>query len=275
MWECPNLFELGDRHVPLVSIQATPSDHLYTVYHTGKYEAQRFTPETQGILVHGGYFYAPQVMPLEDGRHVLWGWLKEGRSQRISEWTGWAGVMSLPLALSLREDGGVAVEPVPELQALRREHWHLEDLELESEPFSLLEDIQGDCLEIVAEFELTGEAEFGLRLRCSSDGQEQTRIIYRAAQRQIVIERDESSVSPDVERGERTSPVELSAGDLLRLHIFLDRSVIEVFVNDGQTCLASRVYPLRPDSLGLGFLLHSGRAKLRSMDVWALASIWG
>lgn len=275
MWECPNLIQVGNRHVLLVSIQATPSDHLYTVYHTGKYKAQRFAPEKQGILVYGGCFYAPQVMPLDDGRHVLWGWLKEGRSQRISEWTGWAGVMSLPLVLSLRKDGGVVVEPVPELRALRREHWHLEGLELEPEPFNLLGEIQGDSLEIVAEFDLEGEAEFGLMLRCSPDGQEQTRIVCRTVQGQLVVERDESSVSPDVERGERTAPVELAAGEPLRLHIFLDRSVLQVFANGGQTCLATRIYPLRPDSLGLGLLLRSGQVKLRSLDVWALASIWG
>ena len=169
----------------------------------------------------------------------------------------------------------MVVDPVPELQALRREHWDLEDLELKPEPTSLLDDVQGDSLEIVAEFELAGDAEFGLRLRCSPDGQEQTRIVYRSAQGQLVVERDESSVSPDVERSECMATVELAAGEPLRLHIFLDRSVLEVFANGGQTCLTTRIYPLRPDSLGLGLMLRSGQAKLRSMDVWVLASIWG
>lgn len=278
MWECPNLFRLGDRHVLLLSIQATPHDHLYTVYHTGAYEEQRLTPETQGILVHGGYFYAPQVMRLDDGRHVLWGWIKEGRSQRISDWAGWAGVMSLPLAVSLLPNGQVAVEPVPELQALRREHWHYESLELEPVPetatLSLLEGIQGDTLEIVAEFEVEDDAEFGLQLRCSPDGQEQTRIVYQAAKGQIVIERENSSVSPDVERGERTAPVELADGESPKLHIFVDRSVIEIFANGGRTCLAARIYPLRPDSLGVGLFARTGIAKLKSMDIWALKPIW-
>jgi beta-fructofuranosidase len=284
MWECPNLFKLGDRHVLLVSIQATAHNDLYTVYHTGTYQAQQFTPHTQGILVHGGYFYAPQVMHLDDGRHVLWGWIKEGRSQRISEWAGWAGVMSLPLGLSLQPDGGVAVEPVTELQALRREHWHFEDLgfrpeQLNSDPMKCesdgpLGDVQGDTLEILAEFELSDDAEFGLRLRCSPDGQEQTRIVYQAVKGRIVVERDDSSVSPDVERNQRTAPVELASGQPLTLHVFLDRSVIEIFVNGGRTCLATRIYPLRPDSLGIGLFVRSGQVELKSMDVWALASIW-
>jgi beta-fructofuranosidase len=217
-------------------------------------------------------------MCLDDGRHVLWGWIKEGRSQRISEWAGWAGVMSLPLALSLLPDGKVAVEPVPELQALRRDHWHFEDLELgpdepKCESSGPLGDVRGDVLEILAEFDLSQDAELGLRLRCSPDGQEQTRMVYHAAEGQIVIERDESSLAPDVERTESTAPVELADGEPLRLHIFVDRSVIELFVNGGRTSLATRIYPLRPDSLGIGLFARSGTAKLRSMDIWALESL--
>lgn len=275
MWECPNLLDLGDKRALLFSIQATPADHLYAVYHTGTYEVQRFTSETRGILVHGGCFYAPQAMRLDDGRYVLWGWLKEGRSQRISEWAGWAGVMSLPLAVSLQPDGKLAVEPVPELQILRGQHWHFKGLELGLDSAGLLDGVQGDSLEMLVEFEPDGDAEFGLRLRCSPDGQEQTRIIYRSAQRQIVLERDASSVSPDVERGERTAPVESAVGEPLRLHIFLDRSVLEVFVNGGRTCLTSRIYPLRPDSLGVGLFARSGKVILKSMDIYRMRTIWG
>jgi beta-fructofuranosidase len=278
MWECPNLFRLCDRHVLLFSIQATAYDHLYPVYHVGTYKDQRFTPEVGGILVHGE-FYAPQVMYLDDGRHVLWGWIEEGCSQQASERAGWAGVMSLPLALKLQPGGRVAVEPVRELQALREQHWHFEGLELRPEKGDCgssgpLGGVRGDCLEILAEFELAESAEFGLVLRCSPDGQEQTRVVYQAAQRQIIVERDDSSSSPDVERGECAVPVELAAGESLELHIFLDRSVLEIFCNSGRTCLTTRIYPQQPDSLGISVFARSGAAVLKAIDIWALGSIW-
>ena len=283
MWECPNLFRLGDRHVLLFSVQATAYDHLYPVYHVGTYTDQRFTPEAGGILVHGE-FYAPQVMHLDDGRLILWGWIEEGRSQQASGRAGWAGVMSLPLALTLQPGCRVAVEPVRELQALREQHWHFEALEVRPEQSDSgpgdcgssgpLGGVRGDCLEIVAEFELGASAEFGLVLCCSPDGQEQTRVVYQAAQCQIVVERDDSSSSPDVDRGERTAPVELAVGESLELHIFLDNSVLEVFCNGGRTCLATRIYPQQPDSLGIGVFARSGAALLKSIDIWALGSIW-
>jgi len=274
MWECPNLLDLGDKRALLISIQATPVDPLYAVYHTGMYQEERFESETQAILTHGGAFYAPQAMRLDDGRCVLWGWLREACAQRISERRGWAGVMSLPLTVSLLPDGRLGLQPVEELRALRREHWHYEGIDVDREPPGLLSDVVGGSLELSAEFSCEGETVFGLRLRCSPDGQEQTRIVYHSAERRLALERDASSVSPDVDRSEREAPVALASGEPLKLNIFVDRSVIEVFANDGRTCLASRIYPLRPDSLGVGLFVREGSVTLTSLDVWTLASIW-
>jgi len=58
------------------------------------------------------------------------------------------------------------------------------------------------------------------------------------------------------------------------LHIFLDRSVLEIFGNAGCTCLATRIYPHRPDALGISLFARCGAARLKSIDVWALGSIW-
>jgi beta-fructofuranosidase len=277
MWECPNVLDFGDTHALLISIQATPIDPLYVVYHTGTYRDYKFVPKEQDILVHGGYFYAPQVMRLDDGRYILFAWIKEGRSQRISEWAGWAGVASLPLVVSLTHNGRLRLEPARELQTLRSDHWSFSDYTFETNnkvSLGLLNGIQGDCLEILAEFEFEEQAEFGLRLRCSPDGQEQTRIVCKSAEGKIVIDREVSSVSPDVERAESQAPLELVPGEPLKMHIFVDRSVMDVFCNDGQTNLTSRIYPLRPDSLGIGLFVNSGNVQVKSLDIWSLKSIW-
>jgi beta-fructofuranosidase len=66
----------------------------------------------------------------------------------------------------------------------------------------------------------------------------------------------------------------LPPGEGLKLHIFLDRSIIEIFANE-RACLTSRVYPTRPDSLGLALFARGGKAVLKSLDVWKMAGIWG
>jgi beta-fructofuranosidase len=279
MWECPNLLDFEEKAALVISIQATPVDHLYAVYHTGAYKDHKFTSQEQGVLVHGGYFYAPQVMHLDDGRYLMWGWIKEGRSQRISEWAGWAGVMSLPLVVSLLPDGKLSVEPIQEFKTLRSQHWYFENLDLDREMSNeactgLLDEVCGDSLEILTEFEVGGKAEFGLTVRCSPDGQEQTRIVCKLAEEQILVERRDSSVSPDVERQPSIAPLEVIPGERLKLHIFIDHSAIEIFANGGRTCLISRIYPLRPDSLGVGLFVREGDVQLNSLDIWSLESIW-
>jgi beta-fructofuranosidase len=62
-------------------------------------------------------------------------------------------------------------------------------------------------------------------------------------------------------------------GGLLKLRIFIDRSVVEVFVN-GRQYLAMRVYPGRKDSLGVSLRAQTADATLKSLDAWQMKPIW-
>ena len=276
VWECPNFFQLDGQHILIFSVQSQTHGLLYPVYYAGEFQAGRFAPRMQRILVYGSSFYAPQVMRLNDGRTVMWGWLQEQRRQAATQAAGWAGAMSLPMALTWLPEGVLGIAPVEELKRLRRQHWHLENVDLALGVSSLLRDVQGDSLEIEATFEPTAGAEFGIRLRSSPDGAEQTRVVYRGRQggRQtcLVVEREQSSMSTDVDREPQQAPLALDARGQVCLHIFLDRSVLEVFAN-GYTCLASRIYPARPDSLGLELFGGAGSTTIKSLDVWKIDSI--
>ena len=59
----------------------------------------------------------------------------------------------------------------------------------------------------------------------------------------------------------------------LRLRVFVDRSVVEVFVNERQY-LAMRVYPGRHDSLGVSLRAQGQDAVLESLDAWQMNTIW-
>ena len=59
----------------------------------------------------------------------------------------------------------------------------------------------------------------------------------------------------------------------MKLHIFLDRSSVEVFANDGETVLTDRVYP-SPGSDGLDVFSDSGDSQIPSLTIWKLSSIW-
>lgn len=62
-------------------------------------------------------------------------------------------------------------------------------------------------------------------------------------------------------------------GGPLKLRIFIDRSVVEVFVN-GRQYLASRVYPGRKDSVGVSLRAQTADATLKSLNAWQMIPIW-
>ena len=104
------------------------------------------------------------------------GSLHEARYSYVQRASGWAGMFALPMVLSLFDDGDLLMAPVPELEALRGDHTHLSDIQLNGDTDHPLDEIRGDQLEIRAVFEWESAEEFGLKVCCSPDGEEQTLI---------------------------------------------------------------------------------------------------
>ena len=96
----------------------------------------------------------------------------------------------MPIAVSLRPDNQLELAPVAELQTLRGKHWRFENLDFDHESDGLLAGVEGDCLEILAEFEPDGHSEFGLKLRSSPYGEEETRVVFQGIQERLVTEAD-------------------------------------------------------------------------------------
>ena len=74
-------------------------------------------------------------------------------------------------------------------------------------------------------------------------------------------------------RAPETASVCLGEDEPLELRVFVDRSVVEVFVN-GRQCVAVRVYPERDDSVGVSLRSQGVASRLMSLDAWQMQSIW-
>ncbi len=288
-WECPDFFPLGGKHVLLVS---KTSPHLWysstilarsllaTFYAVGTYKNHRFSVEGEGNTDAGGYFYAAKTLVDGQGRRIIWGWVWEGRyawegrPAEVAQAQGWAGVLSLPRILSLGHDGTLRFEPPAELAVLRERERRCAGVEIAGDSVIPLEGFEGECIEIEAEIDPKDTEECGIVVRRSPDGAEETRITYIARDGRLVIERERSSMDGTTDRFMRGGRLALSGDEPLRLRIFLDRSVLEVFAND-RMCLTSRIYPTRKDSVGVAVFAEGGNARVVSMTAWDMRSIWG
>jgi sucrose-6-phosphate hydrolase SacC (GH32 family) len=163
--------------------------------------------------------------------------------------------MSLPRELSL-EGARVVMRPAAEVRKLRGRRLGAE--------------LAGDCLELAAEIDPGDAQRAGLKLRAAPDASEQTLVYYDRAARKLIVDRSKSSLDPRTDHGPQSGPFLLAPGETLRLHIFLDRSVVEIFANE-RACVTARVYPSKAASLGLGLFSEGGKAKLASLEGWEIA----
>jgi beta-fructofuranosidase len=90
----------------------------------------------------------------------------------------------------------------------------------------------------------------------------------------VSLETGYSSILPDVRsRVPETLPLYFKDDETLNLHVFVDKSIVEVFVNEKQV-LATRVYPGMESSLGVSLKSQGSEAKLLSLDAWQMNSIY-
>jgi len=261
MWECPDFFPLNKKHVLLVSTLGR------TLYFIGRYHDNNFTTEARGTTDIGDSFYAGRTLTDGMGRRILFGWVKEDRDPISCKISGWAGLLSVPRILSLCNGSRLRIEPATELKSLRGRHQRYEDIRLAAGSSFPLDGLEGDALEISAEFSAEDAQQFGLKLRCSPDDSEKTFIAFDKDTRSLQLDTRFSSLDTNVGHGIHGGRMDLFEGNTLTMHIFIDRSVIEVFANS-MTCLTGRIYPSRPDSIHMGLFARNGRSRLISLDAW-------
>ena len=180
----------------------------------------------------------------------------------------WPGCLTLPREVSIRPDGLLGIEPARELKKLRKGHKRQKDIELNSSS-KVLEQISGDMLEIIAEFEPGDAKAYGMKVCRSDDGS-----------RAVLIRYDDKGLEVDGQRGmfnEKDTPLgpfKLKDDEkTLRLNIFLDKAVMEIYVN-GRACYSRMFESYNQNDLGVEVFAEDGSATVRSIDSWKIKPIW-
>ena len=273
----PEFFPFGDQHMLLFASHTRGAQYYLGTYADGQFEPERhgrinytICHPDPGMQVSGDLI-APRTWEAPDGRRIMIAWIVEGRTSEAMKAAGWAGVMSIPRELWMGEGGTVRTAPVRELEALRGEHRTLGNVVADGEEVEL-EEVAGDQLEIVVEIDCDSAIEVGLKFRCSPDGAEQTVVKYDRSTGEVVLDVAQASTDQTlVGLLPQRAAFATDAGDLLVLRAFLDRSVIEVFVDD-RLCLTKRIYPTDAESSGVRFFATGGKATLRKLDCWQMGS---
>jgi sucrose-6-phosphate hydrolase SacC (GH32 family) len=209
------------------------------------------------------------------GRTIVFS-IAQGERTARDEWaSGWAHNAGLPISLAIGPDGDLRLAPIDELESLRQDLLlDLKDV-TPAAAAARLAAIKGDLLEVELELDPApgAGAPRGLVVRKTPDDAEHTDLLVDAARKRFEIDRTHTTLDGEA----RSRGVEGGAFDLrgehLRLRVFLDRSMVEAYLNERKS-ITSRMYPSRLDATGLGLVAAPGDRVVR-LKVWRMgASTW-
>lgn len=250
--ECPDLFELpvdDDKNNTRWVFWGANGNYLI-----GRFDGKTFTKESGHHQSRwGAHDYAAQTysdIPASDGRRIQISWMNGGKYPDMP----FNQQMSIPRVLRLRttpEGIRLFIEPVKEIETLRtKKHaWNLVSLVPGD---NVLKDVSAELLDIEAELELGDAKQIGFELRGH-------KVEYSVAEKRLTA------------LG-RTAPLTPVDGRI-RLRILVDRTSVEVFANDGLVSMASCGLP-NPEGKALAVYVVGGTAKVASLGVWELRSVW-
>jgi beta-fructofuranosidase len=235
-------------------------------YYVGNYRDDRFFPDNHGRMTWiDNTYFAPEALVDAQGRQIMWAWLTDNPSGEKEK--GWSGVYGLPRSLWVGEEGTLRMRPVKELEALRCHEKSWSDVVLADGATQALEGVTGDACELALEINVDTAKRCGLKVRASSDGEEETLLYYDAEAKQLVF--DSTRSGREGRKVVERAPFALKPGEPLKLRVFVDRSVVEIFANDRQA-IGRRVYPTRADSMGISLFGTGGGVQFKTVKAWEM-----
>lgn len=226
MWECPDLFQLGGKDVfvwsPQGKLRETQrfQNNYHATYAIGQLTGEKFSASQLEELDYGFDFYAPQSVQNSD--RILFGWVGLPDLTYPTDRYKWHSMLTLPRKIRL-ENNKIIQQPIVklnEMQAVQLSEKttisHLDtsylQISVENQPLNIrfFENDSGQYLEI--------RYENGVFTLDRSQS-EQTELMAEFG---------------DVRHCE--------IADLQTIECYFDRSVVEIFLNNGEKTLTSRFF---------------------------------
>lgn len=283
VWECPDLFSLtcedtGEtRWILIISLNpGGPNGGSAMQYFVGQFDGLMFIPEHSDIrwLDFGTDFYAgitwDGLQSLGDER-IMMAWMSNWQYANKTPTDSWRGAMSLPRRLMLRSVDGqyrVASEPHVNLTHIRHEVLNWKSTR------QLIADEVGKTIELPAVAEVLLTLQWGaetpvVELQFCNEQGEELSLVLNVGQSSLCLDRRRSGW--DGEGFGRLIHAELYSlqEGKADVRLFLDRCSLEVFVNDGLSCITSCCFPQVPYSQ-LQWTLLSGALDDLTVQVFNL-----
>lgn len=290
VWECPDLYMLpvngpGGEMRWILKIGLNPggvAGGSGEQYFIGHFDGTTFTADDPNGTIHwldyGRDCYCGLTFNNEPNPQVprMIGWMDNWQYAADVPTSPWRGQMTLPRELRLESVNGLLTllqQPIQQLQSLR-----LDNFQYSGSNIGALNTRLASWPHRSQAFEVdtildTGSAR-EIELNVLEGGDDQTVVGFDGDAAHLFVDRTKSGATQFSKAfPSRTVAPLLLHGSRLKLHIFVDRSSVEVFAQDGAVTITNLVFP-KAESNGISLTASGGHIKSIEFRMWNLASVW-
>ena len=250
-WEMPNVTPMGDGRWLFTCTPLNTGAGVRTLCWVGTIGSDgKFTPDGSGMqylemggISRDGYgLLSPTIYQTAEGKTLLLGIVPDKLPTQTNFEMGWAHNYSLPREISLDANNQLVQKPYSGLTAMRTQtkaEYSGDLLGRQS-----LAPVSGRQIELMGEFTV-GSGEMGFRFLKS--GNRQAILSYDGNRGMLTLnlnslDRQVNDAQPYNGIYSATLPEKPAAGEKLKLHLFLDGSIADIFVND-RWAFSVRLFP--------------------------------
>lgn len=272
---CSYFWPLGNKHLLIFFSHRNGSQHILGTFDKTR---KKFIAESHQIHYTGPASSAPD--PENEGKIIVIQNKSGGRGSIIGNWNG---IFTLPRRFSLDENDIINVEPAGDFASLRYNKKTIINQKIDQSHDTLLKDIGGKSMEIETVIQPGASSIIEIKVLRSPDNKEYTSVrFYKSGEPynkhggerwSVSIDGFHSSLRPEVSHSYPGKSEFLRFNnETLKIRLFLDMSIVEVFVND-QASLAERVYPLKEQSRNVSVWANASGTLIEVLNAWHMKNI--
>ncbi|GHV15739.1 hypothetical protein FACS1894179_01010 [Bacteroidia bacterium] len=267
-WEMPVFWKHENKYILLVNKVPHQGVPAKAMYWTGEFKNEKFIPDHK--IPHNleviNRLLSPSVSYDENGLVTAIAIIPDEIGSWAAYQHGWTHLYSIPRVWNFN-NGIIEQTPHPSLKQLRGERIEVSPKSIsEEKPLKLTDN--DNQLEVRLIVNPNGSKKFGFYIHKNTDNSEFTKIYYDAVSQEIVVDQRYSSLKKYVPLNIRKGKYKLDLSEPVDFHIFIDGSVIEVFINN-KDAFTTRIFPLKENSSQFELFTEDTDIKVKG-ELWYL-----
>ncbi|MDD4971291.1 MAG: GH32 C-terminal domain-containing protein [Paludibacter sp.] len=281
-WEMPVIVPMPDGKWLFLVTTLGGNQGVETLYWVGTINSDgTFNPFSAtpkevelGIMGSNGYgLLSPSIMQ-KDGKTIAIGIVPDKLPSNYNLQLGWAHLYSLPREWTLDANNNLIQQPYSGTQNMRDGSSAFSSTNLDVSGSISLAPVSGKALEIDGNFIVSAAVRFGFHVR-----KKDTNFIsvhYTPSTNKFTIDaQNVTRLSNDAGSFnglyESVLPQKPALGETMRIHIFIDHSIMDIFINN-QFAFSIRVFPTDSSAEDVEAFSDGGTTTASSIQAWKLNS---